>query len=34
MFFLGGMAGSVALMTGSIGNALAKMSFDSDYQKV
>ena len=30
----GGAAGSVALVTGSIGNALAVLSFDEDYQKV
>ncbi|KAK7492082.1 hypothetical protein BaRGS_00016746 [Batillaria attramentaria] len=30
---VGGAAGSVALVTGSIGNALAVLSFDEDYQK-
>ena len=30
----GGAAGSVALVSGSIGNALAVLSFDQDYQKV
>eukprot|EP00106_Octopus_bimaculoides_P020329 XP_014787771.1 PREDICTED: vacuolar protein sorting-associated protein 13A-like [Octopus bimaculoides] len=30
---VGSTAGSVALMTGSVGNALATLSFDSDYKK-
>lgn len=34
VFATGGAAGSVALITGSLGRALAVMSFDSDYRKV
>lgn len=30
---VGSVAGSVSLMTGSLGNALAALSFDSDYKK-
>ena len=30
----GSLAGSVALITGSLGKALAVMSFDKDYRKV
>ena len=31
---VGGTAGAISLVTGSIGNAFAALSFDADYQKV
>lgn len=33
-FNAGGAAGSVAVLSGSIGSAFAALSFDEDYQKV
>ena len=34
MLVAGSMAGSVSLITGSLGKTLAVLSFDSDYRKV
>ena len=31
---VGGLAGSVSLVTGSLGKALASLSFDKDYKRV
>ena len=34
LFSAGGAAGSVARITGSVGGALAALSFDQDYKRV